>query len=373
MTKKPNRGANRGTYKTFYDDSVMDISPDTIASTRQSLTFRSDFASKSLEEWRLLHYQCVGSFVLGSNSKNRLASRSLKNASSKKVSAMAREVGTLAKSDSNKSIEAFSFGHQYRSSSESIFNSQSLPMFSFGTSVPRNEETPISPASTVSPDRNSTLFVAPDNKPTGLVTPFSTETNLFEKPQPQQQTGGLFGTTIISQPSFSFGQQQKSVKPLAGFNATNNLFDRADTRAFVQTATPSGSGGLFRTQNAFGGGLSTSKAVGTTIKFNPPAGTDSMMIYGISTDVSTKHYCLTAMKEYEGKSLEELRLGDYSLNQGVPQVNRSTAFGSGFVFDAMQLDNDCYLSSTQNKYLQMFKNLSFEEARMSYYFDNHRT
>ena len=335
------------------------------------MAFRSDFASKSSEEWRLLLYQCVGSFVLGSNSKNRLTSRSLENAGSKNVSAVAREVGTLAKSDSNKSIEAF-----FRSrvpSSESIFNSQYMPVFSFGTSVSKNEETPISPASTVSPDRNSALFVAADNKPTGLLTPFSTETSLFEKPQPQQQTGGLFGTTIISQPTFSFGQRQKSVKPLAGFNATNNLFDRADTRAFVQTATPSGSGGLFRTQNAFGGGLSTSKAVGTTIKFNPPAGTDSMMIYGISTDVSTKHYCLTAMKEYEGKSLEELRLGDYSWKQGVPQVNRSTAFGSGFVFDAMQLDNDCYLSSTQNKYLQMFKNLSFEEARMSYYFDNHRT
>lgn len=36
----------------------------------------------------------------------------------------------------------------------------------------------------------------------------------------------------------------------------------------------------------------------------PPTGTDTMVKSGVSTNISTKHQCLTAMKEYESKSLE---------------------------------------------------------------------
>lgn len=36
----------------------------------------------------------------------------------------------------------------------------------------------------------------------------------------------------------------------------------------------------------------------------PPTGTDTMVKAGVSTNISTKHQCITAMKEYESKSLE---------------------------------------------------------------------
>ena len=43
---------------------------------------------------------------------------------------------------------------------------------------------------------------------------------------------------------------------------------------------------------------------GTTIKFNPPNGTDTMIKGGVSQNINTRHQCITAMKEYKDKSLE---------------------------------------------------------------------
>ena len=43
---------------------------------------------------------------------------------------------------------------------------------------------------------------------------------------------------------------------------------------------------------------------GTVVKFNPPAGQDVMVKNGVTQNINTKHQCITAMKEYEGKSCE---------------------------------------------------------------------
>lgn len=40
------------------------------------------------------------------------------------------------------------------------------------------------------------------------------------------------------------------------------------------------------------------------LPLQPPTGTDTMVKAGVSTNISTKHQCITAMKEYESKSLE---------------------------------------------------------------------
>lgn len=43
---------------------------------------------------------------------------------------------------------------------------------------------------------------------------------------------------------------------------------------------------------------------GTIVKFNPPAGQDTMVKNGVTHNINTKHQCITAMKEYESKCLE---------------------------------------------------------------------
>lgn len=56
--------------------------------------------------------------------------------------------------------------------------------------------------------------------------------------------------------------------------------------------------------SAFGGASAGLVPSGTTIAFNAPNGQDTMMKSGVTTNISTKHQCITAMKEYENKSLE---------------------------------------------------------------------
>lgn len=48
------------------------------------------------------------------------------------------------------------------------------------------------------------------------------------------------------------------------------------------------------------------------VKFNPVTGSDTMVKNGVTQNISTRHHCIMAMKEYENKSLEELRLEDYT-------------------------------------------------------------
>ena len=55
------------------------------------------------------------------------------------------------------------------------------------------------------------------------------------------------------------------------------------------------------------------QTVGTTTRLVPVAGSEQVARGGVTTTLNTKLQCLTAMPEYEGKSLEELRLEDYSI------------------------------------------------------------
>ena len=40
------------------------------------------------------------------------------------------------------------------------------------------------------------------------------------------------------------------------------------------------------------------------VTFSPPSGQDTLLKNGVTTNINTLHQCITAMKEYENKSLE---------------------------------------------------------------------
>ncbi|XP_065225044.1 nuclear pore complex protein Nup98-Nup96 isoform X2 [Planococcus citri] len=168
--------------------------------------------------------------------------------------------------------------------------------------------------------------------------------SLFGAQQPTTGTGGgLFGsqnTTMNTTGGGLFGSSGttafgSNTSGLGAFGATSNtgLFGQTQqpatqsTSLFGQPST--GSTGLFgSTTSAFAPGATA--ATGTTIKFIPVTGTDTMQRNGQTSTISTKHYCITCMKEYEGKSLEELRYEDYLANRKGPTQGvqtGSTLFG----------------------------------------------
>ncbi|KAM9451702.1 nuclear pore complex protein Nup98-Nup96-like isoform 2-T2 [Clarias gariepinus] len=170
----------------------------------------------------------------------------------------------------------------------------------------------------------------------------------------QNKPGGLFGSSTFSQPvtsstssAFGFGATSGTSNSLFGntntgggglFSQQGNAFGANKPASFGTFGTSTSSGGLFgttnTTSNPFGGTPSlfgatgfTATQPGTTIKFNPPTGSDTMVKSGVTTSINTKHQCITAMKEYENKSLEELRLEDYQAGRKGPS-NAGGLFGA---------------------------------------------
>lgn len=149
--------------------------------------------------------------------------------------------------------------------------------------------------------------------------------------------GGVFspatqatGNTLFGSPGPStFGQQNK---PGFGFGSTTSntgFFGQQNNQLQVQQTST----GLFgqNTSNIFGQpqgfGAATNVPSGTVIKFAVVTGTDTMIKGGINQTISTRHNCITFMKEYEGKSLEELRWEDYQANRKGPQQGAQPGAG----------------------------------------------
>ncbi|XP_035288063.1 nuclear pore complex protein Nup98-Nup96 isoform X2 [Anguilla anguilla] len=196
---------------------------------------------------------------------------------------------------------------------------------------------------------NSTggLFGATQNKPVVTANPQPSFTGAG-------RGGGLFGSSTFSQPvtsststGFGFGAAGGTTNSLFGsagaggglFSQQNNAFAANKPASFGTFGTSTSSGGLFGTTNTnsnpFGGASAslfgpsgfTATQSGTTLKFNPPSGSDTMVKGGVTTSINTKHQCITAMKEYENKSLEELRLEDYQAGRKGPSNPMAAATG----------------------------------------------
>ncbi|CAF97362.1 unnamed protein product, partial [Tetraodon nigroviridis] len=190
-------------------------------------------------------------------------------------------------------------------------------------------------------------------------TPFGGGSSGFGTSSTFGQQSGLFGSSTFSQPAtsststgFGFGAASGTSTSLFGnsgtgttgglFSQQNNAFSANKPTSFGSFGTSTGTGGLFgsanTTSNPFGGttslfgnsGFSATQQPGTTVKFNPPTGSDTMVKAGVTTSINTKHQCITAMKEYENKSLEELRLEDYQAGRKGP--TNPMAAGTGSLF-----------------------------------------
>ncbi|XP_059911980.1 nuclear pore complex protein Nup98-Nup96 isoform X1 [Gadus macrocephalus] len=178
----------------------------------------------------------------------------------------------------------------------------------------------------------------------------------------QNKPGGLFGSSTFSQPvtssatsGFGFGAAGGTTTSLFGstnpgaatglFSQPSNAFGASKPAAFGTFGTSTASsGGLFgatnTASNPFGGaatgslfgasGFTAAQQPGTALKFNPPTGSDTMVKSGVTTSINTKHQCITAMKEYENKSLEELRLEDYQAGRKGPTNPMAAATGGLF-------------------------------------------
>ncbi|XP_027009207.2 nuclear pore complex protein Nup98-Nup96 [Tachysurus fulvidraco] len=176
------------------------------------------------------------------------------------------------------------------------------------------------------------LFGATQNKPGGL---FGSST--FSQPVTSSTSSGFgFGATSGGTSNSLFGSTNTGSGGL--FSQQGNAFSASKPASFGTFGTSTSSGGLFGTTNTtsnpfgaasslFGSSGFTAAQPGTTIKFNPPTGSDTMVKSGVTTSINTKHQCITAMKEYENKSLEELRLEDYQAGRKGPS-NTGGLFGA---------------------------------------------
>ncbi|RCN34966.1 nucleoporin autopeptidase [Ancylostoma caninum] len=141
----------------------------------------------------------------------------------------------------------------------------------------------------------------------------------------QKSTTNLFGQNTASTGTSIFGSSQPQT------NTGTSLFGQSKPSLFGGSSTTGGTSLFGSSTASTGGGLfgSTASTVnGTTIKFEPLISSDTMMKNGSQTTISTKHMCITAMKAYEGKSLEELRIDDYIANRKTPSTTGGGLFGS---------------------------------------------
>lgn len=170
------------------------------------------------------------------------------------------------------------------------------------------------------------------------------------------QSNNIFGNATTTTPAFGgFQQQPQPTASVFGQQATQGFgaqpfkssFNFSASSQPQQTATQPnlfssnagtanrGFGGTFApSTNTFGstsfGATGTDQNLGSSIaKYQPTNSTDTLVKNGQQNNISTRQHCITSMKEYENKSLEEIRFEDYSANRkGVGLGTNTSIFSS---------------------------------------------
>ncbi|XP_030369193.1 nuclear pore complex protein Nup98-Nup96 [Scaptodrosophila lebanonensis] len=172
------------------------------------------------------------------------------------------------------------------------------------------------------PQQNSNIFGAAQNTTNTSLFGQAAAPALFGAAKPTGLGLPAFGQTAAAQPPQSLFGQPPASTSTSGFGTfgqaaptTTNVFGSGTASAFGQP------------QSAVG--ASTVNSGSSLVKYQPTIGTDTLMKGGQPNNVNTKQHCITAMKEYEQKSLEELRMEDYLSGRKGPQGGAAPGgFGS---------------------------------------------
>ncbi|CAL8084973.1 unnamed protein product [Orchesella dallaii] len=189
---------------------------------------------------------------------------------------------------------------------------------------------------------NSSVFGGFASTPVNQIPAPRLTTGLFGQLAQQQQTifGGGTATPVFG------GAAQQTPSAFGGFGSTSarNMFGQQTQ------VTPGIFGGSTQvTPGIFGGSTpvpaspfstastktqssqQSQQAAGTSVCYVATHGKDTAVRNGVSSNVNVRIQSITAMKEYESKSLEELRLEDYQLNRKGPQGSSGGIFGGNAV------------------------------------------
>ncbi|BFF91513.1 nuclear pore complex protein Nup98-Nup96 [Drosophila madeirensis] len=198
-------------------------------------------------------------------------------------------------------------GGMFGASTSSAFGTTAAAPTAFGAFSQPQQPANIFGSTQAAP--NTSLFGQAATPAFGAAKPATLGMTAFGQTPAAQPTTSLFGQTTAATSASAFGSFGQAAP------TTTNVFGSGTASAFAQPQAA-----------AVGGGVNLGTALA---KYQPTMGTDTLMKGGQPNSVSTKQHCITAMKEYELKSLEELRLEDYLSSRKGPQAG-STAGAFGF-------------------------------------------
>ncbi|KAH8388442.1 hypothetical protein KR093_006383 [Drosophila rubida] len=164
---------------------------------------------------------------------------------------------------------------------------------------------------------NTSLFGQTAPSAFGAAKPATLGMSSFAQSTAAQPTTSLFGQQATATSGTGFGGFGQAAP------ATTNVFGSGAASAFGQPQNVTVGAGV-------GVGVGGVNPGTSLAKYQPTIGTDTLMKGGQPNNVNTKQHCITAMKEYELKSLEELRMEDYLSSRKGPQAGSAPgAFGFG--------------------------------------------